>query len=591
MQLTLCVYLTGSQFFNPLPLVAGLAQLLIIQLFNTAKVKHVIVQFLALTVLASCSPQRKSDTSFNPVKNNNYTVHNEFKNSFDECGVDGAVAIFDRNNQQWILSDTQNVMIKSLPASSFKIINLLIALETKTIKDENEIVKWVGKTDTVKYGYRPEIYHDMSVKEAFEASAGWVFIELAKKIGKSNYKKYLSACNYGNLDLSEKNDDFWNFGGFAISPINQVEFIRNLYEEKLPFSKRNMEIVKRVMITEETDQYTIRAKTGWTRENNTNTGWWAGYLEAGNNTYFFATRLLQERSKNRDDFGSCRKKITKKIFYDLGLIKSKEENVKKVNSLFNSIDHIPIVVSDLEKVKGILKNKLYFTVKEGKVHEGIKNCFVKFQNGTYLEFTEPMDSLQAVGAYYAACLKLRQGATSLAVSITNTDLVKEMLSGKNIRFAADSNKIWQTIEPEKAGLFFIEYADKKWKENPANTTHINAAASLNAVYLLTDTINEEIKKYKYLGFTETEKGKYSDTPYELFKIGQGNLYLLDGTKSVEINQLLGSKNLQGICGFEIKVNSLQAFNKQIKGNDSVNYENNRTTVYLKSYNFFMTFIE
>lgn len=28
----------------------------------------------------------------------------------------------------------------------------------------------------------------MSVKEAFELSTGWVFVELAKKIGKDNYK-------------------------------------------------------------------------------------------------------------------------------------------------------------------------------------------------------------------------------------------------------------------------------------------------------------------------------------------------------------------------------------------------------------------
>ena len=73
---------------------------------------------------------------------------------------------------------------ETLPASTFKIINLLIALETKTISSEKEIVKWVGSTDTLKYGYRPEIYHDMTVSEAFEVSAGWVFVELAKKIGK-----------------------------------------------------------------------------------------------------------------------------------------------------------------------------------------------------------------------------------------------------------------------------------------------------------------------------------------------------------------------------------------------------------------------
>ncbi len=530
--------------------------------------------FLALLFFLSCSTKEKSNIHFSPSKNSNFTIHSEFKNYFDDCGVNGGVAIFDKNNQQWILSDTLNIMKESLPASTFKIINLLIALETKTVKDENEIVKWVGKTDTLKYGYRPEIYHDMSVKEAFEVSAGWVFIELAKKIGKENYKEYLTACKYGNLNLSEKNEDFWNFGNFAISPINQVEFIKNLYEGKLPFSKRNIETVKRVMISDETNNYTIRAKTGWTRENNINTGWWVGYLEANNNTYYFATLLLQNRKNNRDDFGSCRKEITKKIFNDLGFINSPSGTVKNNNLLFNSIDHIPIVVNNLPKVKNILKNQLHFTIKEGKAHQGIKNCFVKFQDGTYLEFINPTDSLQTIGKYYTNFLKTRQGGTSLAISIANTDLVKKMLNEKNIQFVYESNKVWQTIEPEKADLFFIEYANKNWNEKPINTTHSNTASSLTAVYILTDNIETVIKKYNTLSITEVESGKYLETPYKLFKIGQSNLYLLDGAKSSKIKQLLNSPNLNGICGFHVKVNSLQTFNRLVKQKNNVNYIKN-----------------
>ena len=553
--------------------------------------KLLILHILPLLIFASCSAQKKGDINFDPTKINNFTIHKEFKNYFDNCGVHGSIAIFDENNQQWILSDTVNVKNESLPASTFKIINLLIALETKTIKDENEIVKWVGKTDTIKYGFRPEIYHDMTVKEAFEVSAGWVFIELAKKIGKENYKKYLSACNYGNLNLSENNNDFWNFGNFAISPINQVTFIRKLYEEILPFSKRNMEIVKRVMITEVTDNFTISAKTGWTRENNINTGWWVGYLETNNNTYFFATLLLQDRKNNRDDFGSCRKEITKKILNDLGFINSPNEKLKSGDSLFNSIDHIPIVVSDLEIVKDILMNQLNFTVKEGKAHEGIKNCFVKFQDGTYLEFIEPMDSSHSVGKYYTSFLRVRQGGTSLAIHIKDADLVKKMLTEKNIPFSAHSNKVWQTIEPQNSELFFIEYADKNWKESPTNTTHPNTATSLKSTYFLCDNIYEEAKKYKYFGFTEIEKGKYLETPYILFKVGQSNLYLFDGNNSSKIHNSLNSKKLQGICGFEIKVNSLQTFNKQIKQNDNIKYENNKTTIYFREYNIFMIFTE
>jgi beta-lactamase class D len=281
---------------------------------ETNKLKQFFLIFL--THFSGFS-QTKNAANFDLAKVKNYSIHSEFKSYFDNCGVEGSIVIFDQLKNQWIFSDTTEIYKKSLPASTFKIINLLIALEIKTIKNENEIVKWVGSTDTVKYGYRPEIYHDMTVKEAFEVSAGWVFIELAKKIGRDNYKKYLAKCNYGNLNLSQKETDFWNFGNFSISPINQVEFIKKLYEGNLPFANRNIEIVKKVMIAEQNENYTIRAKTGWTRENNINTGWWIGYVEVPKGVYLFATNLIQDRKYNRNDFGACRKEITKNVFKQL----------------------------------------------------------------------------------------------------------------------------------------------------------------------------------------------------------------------------------------------------------------------------------
>ena len=239
---------------------------------------------------------------------------------FNECGVKGTIAVYDNGNDIWFVSDTSDSKIERVPASTFKIINMLIALETNTIKDENAVVKWSGLIDTIKYGYRPDIYRDISVKEAFQVSAGWAFIELAKKIDRSTYQKFLGESGYGNVDLTEKGEDFWNFGAMGISPINQVEFLKRLYDGKLPFSNRNMDIVKKVMITEKEKDYIIRSKTGWTMEHHTNTGWWVGYLESGKNVYFFATRLIQNRKFNRPDFSSCRKEITKKVFRDLEIM-------------------------------------------------------------------------------------------------------------------------------------------------------------------------------------------------------------------------------------------------------------------------------
>ena len=244
----------------------------------------------------------------------------DFVTPFKECNIQGSTIVYGFHNQQWYVSDTADANRETLPASTFKVINLLIALQTGTIKDENTIVKWPGSTDTTLYGYRPEIYRDMTVKEAFEESAGWVFIELAKKVGKEKYLHYLKACGYGNLRMTEQGTDFWNFGSFAISPKNQVDFLVKVHKNEVPFSKRNIAILKRVMITEVTQDYTMRSKTGWTRWQGNDIGWWVGYVTNKNKVYFFATRIIKRRSEINAGFGNCRKNITKAILRQLNAI-------------------------------------------------------------------------------------------------------------------------------------------------------------------------------------------------------------------------------------------------------------------------------
>lgn len=230
--------------------------------------------------------------------------------SAQDCNIPGSTTVYNYREKKWSFTDSLDAQQASLPASTFKVINLLIALETGVIRDEQEVVKWPGYTDTLLYGYRPDIYKDMTVKEAFEVSAGWVFMELSKRIGRERYRHYLEACQYGNGALTRDDSDFWNYGPFGISPYDQVEFLVKVYEEKLPFSKRNFDILKRVMITERTDDHVIRSKTGWTRVNGNDYGWWTGYLEKDNNVYFFATRLIKDRKIINPDFSKCRKLIT-----------------------------------------------------------------------------------------------------------------------------------------------------------------------------------------------------------------------------------------------------------------------------------------
>ena len=241
---------------------------------------------------------------------------------FQEYNVNGSITIYDLKKDNWIFSDKYDSEAGTLPASTFKIINSLIAIELGILSDEKEIIKFVGinNVDTIFYGNRPDIFKDMNLAEAFEKSAVWFHLELAKKIGREKYLNYLKQCNYGNLDFSEKGVDFWNFGAFRITPIQQINFLKNLYKEKLPFSKRTIEIVKKIMITETGDNYIIRAKTGMGIQSENSIGWWVGYLEKKENIYIFATRLKTNSTNYDSEFAQKRKTLTKSVLKELTIL-------------------------------------------------------------------------------------------------------------------------------------------------------------------------------------------------------------------------------------------------------------------------------
>ena len=132
-------------------------------------------------------------------------------------------------------------------------------------------------------------------------------------------KEYVQRLHYGNEDASGPLNGFWLNSSLKISADEQVEFLKALYKEELPFSKRSVRIVKEILTLEETPRYKLSAKTGGgpLGENKT-MGWFVGYLEAKDNVYFFAMQIegptyLAIRDK--------RIEITRRILADLGYMR------------------------------------------------------------------------------------------------------------------------------------------------------------------------------------------------------------------------------------------------------------------------------
>jgi beta-lactamase class D len=243
-----------------------------------------------------------------------------FQKYFDSLSVSGSTTIFDYKNKKWMYSDSTDAFKQSLPASTFKILHSLIALETKVLKDENEVIKWDGINKDF-FGAKMDIWNkDTDLKTAYKNSTVWFYVEIAKRLGKKKYKKYLKKCTYGNLNFTEHGTDFWNYGDYGISPKEQIEFLIKLNENKLPFSPTTLDKVKQIMISEQNEKFTFRDKTGWTKKNGIDIGWWVGYVQTMDNIYFFATRLTKPVDDKNPNFSKARKEITKQILNEIKAI-------------------------------------------------------------------------------------------------------------------------------------------------------------------------------------------------------------------------------------------------------------------------------
>lgn len=227
---------------------------------------------------------------------------------FAACGVSGSTTLYDLNKNQWYKTNEQDTQKRTLPASTFKILHSLIALETgATTLDE--LFKWDGTQREY-----PVWNHDTKLDDAFRNSTVWVYEELVKRVDIEVYKKYLALSGYdGNGDIDHgKDGNFWVYGNWGVSPEDQINMLVKLYQNELPFSHLNMESVKGFM--KDGDTY---GKTGWTRSNGQHIGWWIGYKERLNGPIFFATRILKNTDQELGNFISCRKTVTNQIMASL----------------------------------------------------------------------------------------------------------------------------------------------------------------------------------------------------------------------------------------------------------------------------------
>ncbi len=270
----------------------------------------ICISFIFL-LSASCNTPKPKPATQKPTTE----VRAAFKKYYDQYKVTGSFVVFDPQENKYIVYNKAQLSEAFTPASTFKICNSLIGLETGVIKDENFVIPW----DSVQR-QNPKWNSDHDLKTAYKNSTVWYYQELARRVGKEKMTHWLNKVNFGNKDTTGGIDMFWLNGGLRITPYQQIDFLQQLHEEKLPFSKRSMKITKKIMIAEDSLGCVLRAKTGWGLGQNEDIGWYVGYVETKGNVYYFAN-CIQCSDFNNNDFVPARIETTRSILQDLNIMK------------------------------------------------------------------------------------------------------------------------------------------------------------------------------------------------------------------------------------------------------------------------------
>lgn len=240
-----------------------------------------------------------------------------FSKILDSLKLKGSILIYDLDKKTYYSNNFSWAKTGRLPASTFKIPNSIIALETGVMQNDSVVFKWNGEKRAIKAWEQ-----DLTFKQAFKVSCVPCYQEIARKIGLKRMKSYLKKLNYNKMVFDAKTiDNFWLTGNSKISQMQQIDFLKRLYLSELTISKRTESIMKNIMEIEKKDDYILRGKTGWAQNDDINNGWFVGYVEKENKVYFFATNVEPDNGFDLDNFAAIRISSTKEALRKLKILK------------------------------------------------------------------------------------------------------------------------------------------------------------------------------------------------------------------------------------------------------------------------------
>ncbi|WP_121662213.1 BlaR1 family beta-lactam sensor/signal transducer [Metabacillus litoralis] len=278
------------------------------------KIKSSLILISVLVIILSSIPSI-SVLAFNNDKHSfseQNVVYKDYETIFHN--LTGSAVLYDTKIDQYMIYDEDESTTRYAPNSTYKIFSALFALENEIITKEHSKMTWDGTLH--KY---EKWNQDQDLFSAMKNSTTWYFQQLDQQLGKKKLQTYYEQVGYGSKHISSDISNYWMDGSLKISPVEQIDMLKKLYFNEFSFDHSNIQTVKDSLLLEDSNELRLSGKTGTADLNGENVnGWFIGYVESADNTFFFAVHIKGEK----DAGGSDAAKIALSILEKEGIYRS-----------------------------------------------------------------------------------------------------------------------------------------------------------------------------------------------------------------------------------------------------------------------------
>lgn len=239
------------------------------------------------------------------------------------------------------------------------------------------------------------------------------------------------------------------------------------------------------------------------------------------------------------------------------------------------LDHVIVVVRDLEKATRDYKEVLGFTdSRGGEFPGGLRTRAFKFES-TYIELMSVDPSQAPPEDELVRLLKEREGGYALGLSVSSAQQTADALRARNFDvigpvgspvIAEGSKDVqaapWQTVAITNPVLpfepiFFIQYAPREARS--IESAHPNTAADLHSVWIAVKDLETATRGYESLGLMRGRKRRVPQLEAKGREIGagQGMILLLQAADTKGPLAPYVAQQGEGVVGMSIEVRDLQ----------------------------------